>query len=166
MSSSRLLALSCATCALLVTQVRAQGVSGLFQGQTITPKKSAAQRPAQSSLARHGAFLTVSSKDPAFIHAIPAANLAAVRAKLNHSATFSGTVVKVYLSKSNAHVLLDFAPNYRSAGVGLIDAKNFRQFPDLRQLTGKRVLVSGRVLTFKDQTQIDLASPSAIRLVK
>lgn len=162
----RLLILSSVAGAFLLSRAHAQDASGLFKGQTITPKQSASNRPAQSALARKGAFPTVSAKDPAFVHAIPATNLVGVHAKLNQSATFSGTVVKVYLSKSNAHVLLDFAANYRSAGVGLIDAKNFRQFPDLRQLTGKRVLVSGRVLTFKDQTQIDLATPNAIRLVK
>lgn len=165
---TRLLTFSLLACALLAARVHAQDASDLFKGQTITPKKGASKsqraskRPAQSSLARKGAFAVYATKDAT----LPATNLAAARAKLNQQAAFSGTVVKVYAPKNGARVLLNFAANYKSAVVGLVNAKNFRQFPDLRQLEGHRVVVSGHVLAFKDQIEVELVSPSSIRLVK
>jgi hypothetical protein len=148
--------------ALFVARAHAQGAADLFKGQKITPKKSASNRPAQSQLARKSAFPVYATKGMT----IPATDLTAARAKLNQNAAFSGTVVAVYAPKSNARVLLNFAAKYKTALVGLVDAKNFRQFPDLRQLKGKRVVVSGRVLAFKDEIEVELVSPNAIRIVK
>jgi len=143
-------------------------LNNLFKGQKVVAKQGGARLslPAQSQLARKGAFATISASDPSVKHALPATNLAAAKGKLNQNAQFSGTVAKVYIGKGNARVLLDFAANYKTAVIGLVDAKNFAQFPDLRALSGKRVLVSGRVISFKDQTQIDLRTPSSIRVVR
>ena len=98
--------------------------------------------------------------------AIPATNLQAVRAKLNQDAHIVGTITKVYTPASHARVLLNFARNYKGAVVGLVDARNFSQFPDLSQLAGKRVVLSGHIIAYKDEIEIALDTSNSIRVVK
>lgn len=120
----------------------------------------------QAQVALKSAFPVVKATDPSVRSALPATNLAKARTKLNKPAMFSGVVTQVYAPKNGKRVLVDFAPDYKKAVIGLVDARSFKLFPDLRTLKGKRVLLSGRVIAYKEQVQVDLSSPSAIRIVK
>lgn len=122
--------------------------------------------PSQASLAHKGAFSAVPASDASVKAALAATNLEKAKGKLNKTATFMGTVTSVYAPKSGQRVLLDFAPNFKSAVIGLIDEANFKTFPDLKQLKGKKVLVSGKVVSYKEQTQVELTSPTSIKIIK
>lgn len=122
--------------------------------------------PTQASLARKGAFSAVSASDASVKSALPATDLKKAKGKLNKTATFTGTVTSIYAPKNGKRVLLDFAPDFKTAVIGLVDDANFKTFPDLKQLKGKKVLVSGKVIAFKEQTQVELTSPTSIKLVK
>ncbi|BCM88539.1 hypothetical protein IAD21_00372 [Abditibacteriota bacterium] len=122
--------------------------------------------PTQAQLARKGAFPSVSASDASVKSALPATDLVKAKAKLNKTATFVGTVTDVFAPKNGKRVLLDFAPDYKKAVIGLVDAKSFKTFSDLKQLKKKRVLLSGKVIDYKGQIQVELTTASAIRLVK
>lgn len=122
--------------------------------------------PSQAQVARKGAFASVGAGDASVKGAIAATDLTKARTKLSKTGIFVGVVTDVYLPKNGKRVLLDFAPNYKKAVIGLVDALNFKTFPDLRQLKKKRVLIAGKVILFKDQVQVELVSPSSIRVVR
>ena len=133
------------------------------QSESKAPKPKG---PSQAQVAHKGAFATVAAGDVGVKGAAPATDLKKAHLKLNGTGTFVGTVTDVYLPKNGKRVLLDFAPDYKKAVIGLVDAKNFKTFPDLRQLKKKRVLISGKVISFKEQIQVELVSPTAIRVIK
>lgn len=130
------------------------------------PKPAKPKGPSQAQVARKGAFPSVGAGDVSVKNAIGATNLAKVRTKLNKTGTFVGVVTDIYAPKNGKRILLDFAPDYKKAVIGLVDAKNFKSFPDLRQLKKKRVLLTGKVILFKEQVQVELVAPSSIRVVK
>ncbi|RYX86738.1 hypothetical protein EON83_00735 [bacterium] len=131
----------------------------------LTPKSSK-PKISQAQVASKSAFPTVSASDASVKAALPATDLTKARTKLNKTATFVGLVTELYLPKNGKRVLIDFAPDYKKAVIGLVDAKSFKTFPDLRQLKKKRVLLSGKVVAYQEQIQVELTSASSIRIVK
>ncbi len=129
-------------------------------------KPAMSKGPSQAQLAHQGAFPSVSAGDASVKGAIAATNLTKAKSKLNSSAMFVGVVTDIYLPKNGKRVLLDFASDYKKAVIGLIDVKNFKTFPNLLQLKKKKVLLSGKVISYKGQLQVELTSASAIKIVK
>ena len=129
-------------------------------------KNAQPKGPSQAQVGRKGAFATIGAGDASVKGAASATDLKKAHLKLNQTGTFVGVVTDIYLPKNGKRVLLDFAPDYKKAVIGLVDAKNFKNFPDLKQLKKKRVLISGKVILFKEQIQVELASPTAIHVVK
>ena len=80
--------------------------------------------------------------------------------------TFVGVVDKVFAPKGSNIVLLNFAKNYKSAVMGAVKVKNFGAFPDLAQLKGKKVTMTGKVVIFKGAPEVELEKAGAIKLVK
>ena len=79
----------------------------------------------------------MAASDASVKAAIPATNLTKAKTKLNKTGMFVGVVTDVFAPKNGKRVLLDFAPDYKKAVIGFVDAKSFKTFPDLKQLKKK-----------------------------
>ena len=135
----------------------------VYAGQDKPAKK---ERPSQTSVASKTAFATIKASDPKVKGAKSATDLQASKALVGKSGAFVGTVTKVFAPKSNSVVLLNFAQDYKSALVGAVDDQNFAKLPDLTKLKGKKVLLSGKVVDFKGQPQVQIDSPDDVRVIK
>ncbi len=121
--------------------------------------------PAQASVAAKGAFGTVPASDKSVTAALDAKALADAKKLIGKLGSFQGTVSKVYSPRNHSFVALDFAPNYHDALTADIAPADYAKFPDLAQLDGKHVLVSGKFVAHGEQTQLAVASPDGIKIV-
>lgn len=121
--------------------------------------------PAQSSVAANTAFGTVPATDKSVTTALDAKALAAAANLAGKPGAFEGTVTSVYSPKSHGFVALDFAPHYKDALTADIAPADYTKFPDLMQLAGKHVLVSGKFVAHGSQTQLAVTDPSQIKIV-
>ena len=121
--------------------------------------------PAQSSVAAKTTFGTVAASDKSLTTALDAKALAAAAKLAGKPGSFQGTVASVYSPKSHSFVALDFAAHYKDALTADIAPADYTKFPDLKQLAGKHVLVSGKFAQHGSQTQLDVTSPDQIKIV-
>lgn len=121
-------------------------------------------RNAVRSKPRGGAFPSVSKAQ--LTGALDARNLALLNKSVGKTALCIGVVDKVYAPKNGAMVLLNMAPNYKTALVGMVRARDFRQFPNLQLLKGKRVALRGKIVSYRGKPEIELTAPGAIQIVK
>ena len=151
-----------------VASLHAQDLLNQFPVQP--PGKSAkpdkAKRAPQSKVAAKGEFPTIKSTDAAVKSARPASDLAGAKKLVGKEVKIIGTVAKVYAPQSNTLVLLNFAKNYKTAVIGAVKAEHFAKFPDLNKLAGKKVLLSGKMISFKGAPEVELTKVGAIRVVK
>lgn len=147
----------------------------LALGVCITPTLSHAQKsevtkienkPQVAVATKNITFETISETDKRIKSAIKADNLAMARKHIGKEATFLGTVAKVFTPKSNSVVVLNFAENYRTAVTAAILSKDFPAFPDLSALKGKRILITGKVVDYRGQPEMEVTKPELIKLVK
>ena len=121
--------------------------------------------PAQASVAAKGTFGTVAATDPAVTAALDAKALTDAKKRVGQTGSFQGTVTQVYSPKNHSFASLDFAAHYRDALTADIAPADYAKFPDLTQLVGKHVLVSGKFVAHGDQTQLAATSPDGIKIV-
>ena len=121
--------------------------------------------PAQASVATKGAFGTVAASDKLLTAALGATALADAKKRVGQTGSFQGTVTSVYSPKNHGFVALDFAAHYRDALTANIVPADYAKFPDLAQLVGKHVLVSGKFVAHGEQTQLAVTSPDGIKIV-
>ena len=121
--------------------------------------------PAQASVAAKGTFGTVAATDKSVTAALDAKALADAEKLVGKPGSFQGTVTQVYSPKNHSFVALDFAAHYRDALTADIAPADYAKFPDLTQLAGKRVLVSGKFVAHGEQTQLAVTSPDGIKIV-
>ena len=158
--------LVCAALAPFST-LHAQDLNKQFPVKPPKAGSSNAKKPAgppQSKVAAKGAFPTVKAADTK--GAKPATDLAGAKKLVGKTVTFVGTVDRVFVIKGNGVVLLNFAKNYKNAVVGAVNAKNFGAFPDLNQLKGKKVTITGKVVIYKGAPEVELEKAGAIKIVK
>lgn len=135
--------------------------------QTPTEKTAPiASKPTQKGVAAKGAFSTIGAADAKVKSATKATDLNAAKKTVSKTAAFSGTVAKVFTPKGNGLVLLNFANDYKTAIIGVVDDSDFAKFPDLQTLVGKKVWVSGKVENYKGQPEVRLNSPDAIKIIQ
>ena len=121
--------------------------------------------PAQASVAAKTAFGTVPAADKSVTAALDAKALAEAAKLVGKPGSFQGTVVSVYSPKTHGFVALDFAAHYKDALTADIAPADYAKFPDLTQLAGKHVLVSGKFVAHGSQTQLLVTSPAQIKIV-
>ena len=121
--------------------------------------------PAQASVAAKGTFETVVASDKSVAMALDAKALADAKKLIGKLGSFQGTVTQTYSPRNDSFVALDFAPHYRDALTANIAAADYAKFPDLAQLVGKHVLVSGKFVARGEQTQLAVTSPDQIKIV-
>jgi hypothetical protein len=123
-----------------------------------------AQHVSQSSLAAKRPFAAIPASSPAVRAALAPKDLAGARKLEGKSGAFAGVVSKVYAT--GGIVILDFDPDYKSALTAVVKAPAFAQFPDLKTLDGKRVLVRGQFIDFHGKPEIDMTRAEQIAVVK
>jgi len=122
--------------------------------------------PEQASVAAKKEFATAGEKDAAVTKALDASKLAELKKLEDKDATFKGTVAKVFTARGNSMIILNFADNYKEAATAVLRPKYYDKFPDLKKLDGKKVVISGKIVIYKDQPEIILTKPEQIKVIK
>lgn len=162
---SPLLAALCAAASVCLTPVLAYARQDATEYAPRTPRKP---RPAAQAAAasRTVTFAAVAGSDPAVKTATDATALEAIRKLMDTDGVIIGTVTDVFLPRSNNLVLLNFADDHRKAISIAVKSRNFGKFPDIRKLSGKRVLVTGRITEYRNNPQIEISKPEQLRIVQ
>ncbi len=137
---------------------------------TLTPTANAqSAKPAgkpQYEVAAKTAWPTVKSSDSAVAKALKATDLKGAEKMVGKSGAFTGTVSETYAPKSGKLVILNFDKDYKKALTAVVKSEDFAKFPDLQALTGKKVLVTGKFVSYKNATEIELTNPAQLKLIK
>lgn len=143
--------------------------SALARPQSAPPKPAAAAldkdkaHPDQSTVASKKQFGTVSEASAG--HALDAKDIVGAQKLIGKPSSFQGTVSKVFSPGDHDIVILDFSPQYREALTAVLMPAAYAQFPDMRQLSGKRVLIHGTFKSYHGKPQIELTAPSQVRIL-
>lgn len=121
--------------------------------------------PAQASVAAKGTFGTVAATDKSVTAALDAKALADAKKLVGKAGSFQGTVTSVYSPRNHGFLALDFAAHYRDALTADVAPADYAKFPDLSQLVGKHILVSGKFAAHDDTVQLAVTSPDGIKIV-
>jgi len=124
-------------------------------------------RESQKSVASKSAkFETVAKADKLYADAIDAHDLSKAGKMMGRDGAFRGKVAKLYTSRTGTIVSLNFDEDYKTALTAVVKGSDFSKFPDLSQLEGKHVVVSGTFSEYKGNPQIVLTDPKQIAVVK
>ena len=147
------------------------GLIAIIAGTSLAFAKAAVQdrdpmKPLQHVVASKTAkFEAVTKSDPSYKNALDAHDLSGTRKLVGTEGAFHGTVDKFYEEPDGDIVVFDFDPNYRTAITAVLRNKDFPKFPDVRELKGKEILVSGKFVDYHGKAQIELTDPRQIKLV-
>jgi|ERR1043166_1448987 hypothetical protein len=119
----------------------------------------------KSVASKSASFGTVAKSDKAYTSAIDAHDLKAAAKMIGHDGAFRGKVAKLYTPRGGSVVILNFDDDYKTALTAVLKRSDFSKFPDLSQLEGKNVVVSGTFDEFKGTPEIVLTDPKQIALV-
>lgn len=140
---------------------------GFFKGWT--PATLASGRTdvvaSQSQIAANASFGSISSKDKRLSSALLATDLKGARARMMKAGAFVGTVSNVRQTRRD-DLALDFAPDRSTAMRAVVSPSALSRFPDLQQLIGRKVYVSGALMPHENRAEIVLHAPSQLLLVK
>jgi len=151
------LLLSSCVC-LAAAQVTAQSNGGQDRD---TPK------PLQHAVASKTAkFDTVSKTDESYGAAFDAHDLAGAYKKVGQKGAFKGTVSNIYEERDGDLLILNFDPQYRTALNAVLKNPDFPKFPDMKELKGKEILVSGDFVDYRGKAEIILTDPGQIKIIK
>lgn len=123
-----------------------------------SPQKAAASKTAK--------FESVAKTDALYTGAIEAHDKAAAGKLVGKDGAFRGTVVKVYTNRTGSVLILNFDRDYKTALTAALKKSEFSKFPDMSQLDGKEIVVSGKFIDFNGNTEIVLSDPKQIAVVK
>lgn len=129
-------------------------------------KASAPKKPQTAVASKTATFGVVKPTDPTVKKALAATDLATVTKQIGKSATIQGTVAELFTPKSNSIVVLNFAKEYWTAATVVVPSKNFGKFPNLQTLKDKKVLVTGRVVEYKEKPQVEVSEPGQIKIIQ
>ena len=132
------------------------------------PAKEAkkAKKSQEESASKSAAFATVAASDKSVTGAVKATDLEGVKKLAGKPITFTGTVTKAFAPKGNNLVILNLASDYKTAVTAVVRQASFTAFPSLASLEGKKVVVTGTVTEFQGRPEVELKTPSQIKLVK
>ena len=128
---------------------------------------AAAAQDSQSSAASKSAkFQNVTKTDALYTGALDAHDKSGAEKLIGKSGAFKGTVTKAFTPRSGGIVILNFDDDYKSAMTAVVKKSDFSKFPDLTQIIGKEVVISGKFMDFKGSPEIELSDPKQVALVK
>ena len=141
--------------------------SAIFVIAIFAVTAAAAQDSPQSSVASKTAkFQNVAKTDALYTGALDAHDKAGAEKLIGKSGAFKGTVTKAFTPRNGGLVILNFDDDYKSAMTAVLKKSDFAKFPDLSELVGKEVVVSGKFMDFKGSPEIELSDPKQVALVK
>lgn len=123
------------------------------------------RKPQSEVAARDKSFLKIAATAPEVKAAKRAEDLDAAKNLVEKTASFIGTVDRIFVPPGNGLVLINFAKNFRNAVVGVVRAPDYAKFPNLNALKGKKVLITGKVTDHKGRPQVELTQLESIKLV-
>lgn len=129
------------------------------------PTAPAKTAPAQSAVAAKTQFGTVAAADKSVTGALDAKALTDAKKLIGKMGSFQGTVASVYSPKNHGFVALDFAPDYHDALSARIVPDDYTKFPDLNQLEGKHIVVTGQFAAHNEDVQVQVTSPDQIKII-
>ena len=139
----------------------------------VAPARGVAQdspdgaKPAQAAIAVKDKKFSVVKPDAEVVKkAIHATDLLAFKDKTGKEITITGKVYAVFAPKSHSIVLLNFATNYKEAITVAIKAKDFANFPDLRKLKDKQVVVTGKCIDYKGQPELEITQLKQLQIIE
>jgi len=128
---------------------------------------AAAAQDSQSSAASKSAkFQNVAKTDALYTGALDAHDKSGAEKLIGKSGAFKGTVTKAFTPRSGGIVILNFDDDYKSAMTAVLKKSDFSKFPDVSDLVGKEVVISGKFMDFKGSPEIELSDPKQVALVK
>lgn len=149
-------ALACAGCfaAIAMTSIAAG------QGIVLHPGHKT-----QSASASRAKFATT-HLEPEQLQQLLEAHQTTEAIKLNgKKGTFYGIVAIVRESAGGKVLFIDFDKDYQKADVAVVFAEHFASLPDMKQLKGKKVLVSGKWTLYKGAPQIVITDLAQIKIL-
>lgn len=158
----------CLALFLFASAAQAQDLSKQFPVKD-APASSSKRKPRkkvapQATVALKTPFPTVGGSS--IKGAISATDLTTAIKAVGKTVTVVGVVDKVFVPGGGSIVLLNFAKDYKKAVVGAVKKKDFGAFPVLASLKGKKVVISGKMISYKGQPEVELTKPGAIKIVK
>jgi len=129
-------------------------------------KEKAENKPQSAVAAKDKTFATIAESSAEVKKAVKASDLPAAKKMIGKSGAFTGTVVKVYSTKNNSIVILNFAEKYWTALTAPLKPASYKKFPDLKVLEGKKVLISGKFILYDEKVEIELTDPAQVKIVK
>lgn len=128
---------------------------------------ASAQRNAQSDVAdKKATFATVAKTEKVYTNAIDAHDLAKAKSLEGKTGAFRGTVAKIFVSGAGTVLILNFDNDYKTALTAALRKSDFSSFPDMNQLQGKEIVVSGKFEDFRGATEILLTDKKQISIVQ
>jgi hypothetical protein len=121
---------------------------------------------AQSEVASREPLGKVSARDKSVTAALKASDLEGAAKLEGKESAFQGTVVKVYTPDHHKAVVLNFAKDYKTALTAAVRPDAYAKFPDLRTLDGKRVLVTGKIVRYREALEILLTDPKQLKVIE
>lgn len=126
-----------------------------------------ASRKTQSDAASKTAkFGTVATTAPEYQSALDAHALEAALKQQNKLGAFKGTVTATYEPRSGGLAIMNFDADYKKAISALLRGNDFTNFPDLKKIVGKDVLVSGKFMAYQGRAEIVLTNVDQVKLVE
>jgi hypothetical protein len=129
--------------------------------------KSHDHEAGQKSVASKSAkFESVAKTDALYKGALDAHDKDAAAKMSGKDGAIKGKVAKLFSPRGGSVLILNFDEDYKTALTAVVKKDNFSKFPDLSQLDGKEIVVSGKFTDFKGSPQIELSDPKQITVVK
>jgi len=126
---------------------------------------SAQDSPQKAVASRTAKFASVETTDAAYRSAIDAHNLDGARALKDKAGAFKGKVTQVFTPRSGTVAILNFDKEYKTALTAVVNKTDWGKFPDLTELVGKEVVITGKFVDFHGATQIILNGPTEVAII-
>jgi len=108
----------------------------------------------------------VAKTDALYKNALDAHDKAAAEKLIAKDGAFKGKVAKLFTPRGGSVLILNFDSDYKTALTAVLKKGDFSSFPDMSQLEGKEIVVSGKFTEYKDSPQIVISDPKQIAIVK
>lgn len=124
-------------------------------------------RKTQSDVASKTAVFGHVAKTAAdYQSALEAHDLDAAMKQQDKAGAFKGTVTAIFEPRSGGLAIINFDADYRKAMSALLRGPDFTNFPDLKMLVDKEVLIDGKFAAYQGRSEVILTNVSQVKLVE
>jgi hypothetical protein len=136
------------------------------EGQTTEARPPSLRKTQSDAASKTAKFGTVSTSSLEYQSALDAHALEPALKRQNKSGAFKGTVTAIYEPRAGGLAIMNFDADYKKAISALLRGNDFTNFPDLKKLVGKEVLVSGKFMAYQGRAEIVLTNVDQVKLVE